>query len=207
MNRKCFTLIEVLLSLFITAILITILSVIFNMGLRSYRQGRDLMEITRKAQMFLGQITRELSGAMVQDNRISFEITDSGQNDSIYFMSPIENPSKLDLCEIGYFLADTNGDGILDLRRHYSDYDCGSLLFEYPNIVVYTTGNVDTFCTNVTQLDFRYRLVNDTNWTAGTWSSTTQIPEMIEIRVRIEGEYTWKEFTTWVYIPNSTVNP
>lgn len=201
-----FTLIEVLLALFITAILITILSVIFNTGLRAYRQGKDLIEITRKAQFILGQMTKDIACSMVQVDRIPFEIKNNGNNDSIYFMSPVAISGDLDLCELGYFLADVNEDGIPDLRRHYSNAP-----FEYPNAIVnYTTGNVDTFCTDVTQLNFRYRLVNN-NWAEGTWSSTTQIPEMVEIKLKIQGKYgsppQTKEFTTWVYVPNSTVNP
>lgn len=215
-KQSSFTLIEVLLALFITAILITILSIIFNTGLRAYRQGKDLLEITRKAQFILGQMTKEISGAMVQANFIYFEINNNGNNDSIYFMSPIENASVLDLCEIGYSLNDTNVDGVLDLRRHFITY--GPTDFQYPvsktDYTKWPQAAINVFCTNVTQLNFRYRLVNgswppDDKWTK--WTSNTQIPEMIEIQVRIQGQYgnppQFKDFTTWVYIPNSTVNP
>lgn len=105
MNRKSsFTLLEVLLALFITAILTTILSVVFNTALRSFRQGRDLLEITRKAQLILGQMTRELSGAMVQSNVIPFV----GNSNAVFFMAPLPNSSNLDLCEVGYVWDSTN---------------------------------------------------------------------------------------------------
>lgn len=199
-NNSCFTLIEVLLALFITAILITILSVVFNTGLRSYRQGKDLLEITRKAQLILGQMTKELSGVMVQDGYIPFE----GENDSIYFMAPVENSSKLDLCEIGYTI-DKNEN---TFKRHFLTY--GSNGFEYPGLVDYENQSLQTFCKGVIAFNLRYCTGN--NW-SDEWNDIYTLPQLVEVAVKIQGEYPKdkpkqnRTFTTWIYLPYSTNNP
>lgn len=199
MNHKksAFTLLEILLSLFITALLIGVLSTVFNIGLRSYRQGRDLIEITRKAQLILGQMTRELGSAMVQNGTISF----NGSAVSVYFMAPYaSNDSRIDLCKIGY-LYDSRAK---EVRRYYADPD------EYPNPVNYGQGGrTDLFCSNITAFDLRYR-PRDRGW-QGAWTAaddnTNKLPALMEVRTTIEGKYgnppQRKTFTTCVYLQNS----
>lgn len=204
MNRnKGFTLIEVLLALFITAILITILSVVFNTGLRSYRQGKDLIEITRKGQIILGQMTKEVSGAMVQDGYISFE----GGSNSIYFMAPVDNDSEkgVDLCEIGYRHEEDV------LKRHFITADKGD--YQYPvSPVKYLGENEEEFCKNVKSIELHYYDGKETKW-EDSWNSTKELPQMVEITIDICGGYPKNEpkqekiFTTWIYLPNSTNNP
>lgn len=199
MNRKhnSFTLIEVFLALFITAILITILSVVFNTGLRAYRQGKDLLEITRKGQLILGQMTREISGAMVQSSGGTTYIPFEGNQSSVYFMAPVDNSSDVDLCEIGYNLVGNT------LKRHFLTADAGSD-YEYPGQVDYGENEIE-LCGNITSFNLKYH--------DGTvpWSPANNLPKMIEVSVTIEGEYgnppQSKTFTTWIYLPNSTDNP
>lgn len=196
-----FTLIETLLALFITAIIVTILSIVFNTGLRSYRQGRDLLDITKKAQFFFSRITAEISGAIV-NNRITFR----GERGAVYFMSPVENSSALELCEIGYLLDGTT------LKRHFVT-KASRNYFEYPEgDVVYNTGTgtVNTFCTNVAAFELQY--YNGSGWNS-QWSETSSLPEMVEIKIEFQGEYPKNNpsqkrvFVTRVYLPNSTNNP
>lgn len=198
MNRKYagFTLIETLLAIFITAILITILSVVFNTGLRSYRQGRDLLEITRKAQLVFGQMTTEIAGAMVQADYIPFK----GTGSSVFFMAPLKS-NGLDLCEAGYF-SDRD-----ILRRH--EVAEGGSGFEYPEKVDYGALNRQPFCEGIKEFKLRY--YDGSGW-KGTWDSFTNLPEMVEVKVAIQGEYPKdnpqsKKFTIWIYLPNSTNNP
>lgn len=200
MNRRGFTLIEVLLALFITAILITILSVVFNTGLRSYRQGKDILEIARKGQLILGQMTRELVGAIVQKDYIPFK----GTRDSVYFMAPIsDNSGKIDLCEIGYL---RDGD---ELKRYFNAISGSQSEYPYAD-VDYSKGRKDTFCPDVKKFNLMYCTV-DNNW-VDEWDSTEELPELVEITVEISGMYPKdnpqsRTFTTRVYLPNSTNNP
>lgn len=207
MNRKGFTLIEVLLALFITAILITILSVVFNTGLRSYRQGKDLLEITRKAQLILGQMTRDLRSAMVQDGVIPFQ----GDGSSIFFMAPIaevDDETKTDLAEVGYKWDISTK----ELKRHYVTY--GKSGYDYPNEVDYNNPTLTIMCEGVEEFKIRYRPV-DSNWMleGRVWTDWYKLPEMVEVSITIQGEFPKnapkqkKTFTTWIYIPNSSNNP
>lgn len=206
MNHKAFTLLEVLLALFITAILITILSVIFNTGLRSYRQGKDLLEITRKGQLIIGQMTRELVGAIVQADYIQFKGTDNSNSDSIYFMAPIpDNSGRIDLCKIEYSLVEGK------ILRYFNTISSES---EYSNVPVnYTGGRRDTFCPDVKKFNLRYCSTNnnwDDNWSPA--DTTKELPGLVEVTVEISGMYPKEKpqsrtFTTWIYLPNSTNNP
>lgn len=209
-----FTLLETLLALFITAILIAILSFVFNTGLRSYRQGNDLLEITRKGQLILGQMTRELISAMVGP-KIIFQ----GEANAVFFMAPIAiEDEKLDLCEVGYLHDDKEKEVI----RHYLTYwndeeNKKNENFEYPEGEVDYGGKKDeerkTFCTDVTSFKLRYHDGN--KWLApqSKWSDSSKLPVMVEVTVTIQGEYPKdapkqkKTFTTWIYLPNSTDNP
>lgn len=197
MNRKGFTLIEVLLALFITAILVATLSIVFNTGLRSYRQGKDLLEITRKGQIVLGQMTKELVGAMVQQGYVPFK----GNPNSVFFMAPVENSSKLDLCEIGYLVENE------ELKRHILTY--GKDGFEYPNSVDYNEVYGQAFCDKVKEFKLQYRGVTS-GW-GSSWTNQYELPAMVEVSITIQGKYgnplQKKAFTTWIYLPNSTNNP
>lgn len=203
MHRKVekkigFTLLEVMVALFLTAIIIATLATAFNTGLRAYRQGKDLIEITRKGQLVLGQMTKELSSAMMGAN-ITFE----GNANSIYFMAPIAENSDLDLCEVGYLY---NGTG-REINRHYLTYGGANGTFEYPNGIVNFSGGSGirkNFCSNITVFNLRYH--NGASW-AATWSNTSRLPTMVEASVTIEGKYgsprQTKTFLTWVYLPYS----
>lgn len=217
MKNRGFTLIEVLLALFLTAILITILSVVFNTGLRAYRQGKDLMDITRKAQLLLGQMTRELPGAMVQISGSTTYIPFIGNGNSVYFVAPIDNNGDIDLCEVGYFYDST----VNAVRRHFLPYNWESggsrnTDFEYPeNPIQYTAGQAirEIMIDRVTVFSLQYR--DASGWISnppGIWTATSQLPELVEVSVTIRGEYPQnppaqtKTFTTWIYLPNSTNN-
>lgn len=202
LSLKGFTLIEISLALCITAIIIAMLSVVLNTGLRSYRQGRDVLEITRTGQLVLGQMTREMAGAMVQENVIPFV-----GNNNVYFMAPVDNSSDVDLCEVGYNLVGNT------LKRHFVAY--GDADYEYPSPVDYGESEVE-FCTNVKSGSFALRYYNgstDTwqdNWDAGD-NNDENLPERVEVVITVQGKYgsppQERTFTTWIYLPNSTNNP
>ena len=186
-HNRAFTIIEVLTAVFLVGILIGVLSTVFNLGIRAYRQADEIIEITNRAQRFLGQITAELSGAIISDNPpISFQ----GNASSIYFMAPRENASDLDLCEIGYNLVGT------EIKRLFvtSDADTG---FEYPNNPVNYDPNDEAFYIDLGTnggLTFNY---TDTNGIG--------LPELVEIIVTMQDsrEKTYT-FSTKVFLANST---
>ena len=204
LKYRAFTLVEIILSMFITALLIAILTIVFNTSLRAYRQGNDLLEITRKAQIILGQMTRELPGAMVYYDSINGEIIPFiGNSTQVTFMAPFPNSGNIDLCEIGY---GWNGSAV---RRHFLTDSSGH--YEYPNNVNYDYLDWNRMSDSVTNFDLRYR-DNSGTWGSSWNSSLTNLPPtMISVNATIEGEYgspqQSKTFSTWIYLPNSTNSP
>jgi len=204
-NKNSFTLIEITTAMFLTAILVGSLTIVFNTGIKAYRQGKDIMEIARKAQLILGQMTKELSAAMVQEDYIPFE----GSSSYVYFMAPVENSSDLDLCELGYYFDSAN----TEIDRHF--ITSGSGYFEYPaSIETYTRITSEpTFCEDVTALSLQYYNGSTSGWQS-TWTSTddntNNLPQMVSVTVTIQGKYgnppQTRTFSTYIYLPNSTGN-
>jgi hypothetical protein len=200
-----FTLIEVMLSLFITAIIIAVLSIVFNTGLRSFRQGRDLIDITKKAQFVMTKISSELSGAIAFSNP---NISLQGNLNSVFFVAPIDNSSNYELCEVGYSYDAAQK----RIMRYLLTKNSGS--FNLPDSVAYNTGiggSNSTFCEGVTAFEFHY--FDGTSWSS-TWASANQLPQLIEIKIEIQGAYPKnsptpsqkEEFVTRVFLPNSSNN-
>jgi type II secretory pathway component PulJ len=204
-----FTLIEAMLALFITAIIVTMLSIVFNTGLRAFRQGRDILDITKRAQLVMTKMTSELSGAMVLPNVIL-----DGKENEIFFMAPLENSSNYELCEVGYLLNGTV------LQRHFvtkGPPENPTASFEYdpktsqaPN---YATGNRNDLCpgvmnsNNIVGLQFHY--YNGTGWVT-SWNTAGQLPQLVEIKLILQSKNNpakTEEFVTRVYLPNSSSNP
>lgn len=204
-SKNGFTLIEVMLSLFITAIVIAILSIVFNTGLRAFRQGRDILDITKRAQLAMGVITRELSNAMVFQNAPLQGAWSEDKGYSIYFMAPVDNTSNYELCEVGYYL-NTAG----QLIKYFLTKTSNS--FSFPNSVVYNPaiGGTDTLCDNVIAFELHY--FNGTTWSS-TWTTADKLPQLVEVKLEIQGKYPTnapaqkEEFVTRVCLPNSTNNP
>lgn len=188
-----FTVIEVLTSIFIVAILVTMLSVVFNIAIKAYRQADEIIEITNKAQRFLGQISSELPGAVVSQNpSVSFQ----GTNTNIYFMAPWENSSKIDLCEFGYNLVNN------EIKRHFVTYGAGD--FEYPDEDVDYVNETEQFYIDLgenSSVIFTYDGLN-------SWNSNTNLPQLVQIQISMKDsrEVTYT-FTTRVFLPGSTNNP
>lgn len=199
-QKTGFTLIEVMLSLFITALLISILAVVFNTGLRAYRQGKDLIEITRKGQLILGQITKELKGAMVQKDGTTIHIPFQGTNTDIRFVAPLENSGDIDLCGVKYSFSNNNLWRLVNVfNKSRGDV--------YPDELIDFSTDGYQFCEGVTA--FRLQYNNGTVWTP-SWTDTAKLPTIVEAQVTIQGKYgnpkQEKIFTTWIYLPNSTNN-
>lgn len=123
-RRKGLTLIEVLISSVIFAILATSLFVVFKAGLDSWRKTQGHLEVYQNARAALDIMTRELSAAYLNpsNSAITFRgffgpmgrsgwVTPSGA-DEVFFIAAM-NPSlnyanaTSDLCKVGYYLDNT----------------------------------------------------------------------------------------------------
>ena len=189
-----FTVIELLTSIFIIAILVTMLSVVFNQGIKAYRQADEIIDITNKAQIFFGQICSELPGAVVSENpSVSFK----GTSTNIYFMAPWDNSSDIELCEFGYNFVGT------EIKRHFITADAGAS-FEYPTSAVdYSTGGENLFVDLESGSSVQFKYDGSSTWNSHT-SLPPSLPQIVELKIVMKDSrnvnYT---FTTRVFLPGS----
>ena len=124
MSCRAFTLIEVMITTAVLALLITGIYSIFKGGTDAWTKGNVRMERYQNARAILGMMSRELSCAMVNEARKIYmlgvdngdgkvkstaDITSTG--DELFFIAPIHSTSDLgsnqsDMCELGYWLMD-----------------------------------------------------------------------------------------------------
>lgn len=192
-----FTAIELLTSIFIAAILATMLSVVFNQGIKAFRQADEIVDIANKAQRFFGLICSELVGTVIsQTPSIPFQ----GNNTNIYFMAPWPNSSDIELCELGYNFDNANK----IIKRYFKIKGDGA--FEYPGNVTIGDGVGRTYIENVDSLKFRYKDGGTwaTDWNSGN-PDDTSLPQLVEIHMEMKDSrnvnYT---FTTRIFLPSST---
>lgn len=190
-----FTLIEVLTSAFIVALLVAILSFVFNMSLKAYRQAEEIIDITNRAQRVFSQICSELQGAVVsQSPKIPFV----GTSTSINFMAPWENSTKIELCEFGYRYSGTT------LQKRFIKFGVGN--YQYPSDVVFEDANWYNCVEQIDSVVFKYSGDGTTwpdNWDSNSHSGN--LPNLVEISITINDKAGGARiFTTRVFIPSST---
>ena len=202
-NTKSFTIIELLTAIFIVALLTAILSVVFNVGLKIYKQGDEIVEISNIAQRFLGQISSELRGAIVSDNPV--EVPFIGQQSAIGFVAPWDNASDVELCEFGYSLS-----GNLIVRHFVTD--SATIGFEYPDSDInLVSGGAGRFVEFKYGGTLRFIYVNSNGSMGNSWNSTLynppELPQRVFVRITInDSRGISYPFTTQVFLTNSTNN-
>ena len=164
-----------------------------------------MLGIVKRAQFVLGQITRDIKGAMVHNYNSTPFIPFDGQYRSVLFMSPVDNGSAVDLCELGYVFDSTNK----RIQRHFVTF--GKTGYNYPAVVNYNAdqGNRKRFADHVS--DFWMQYYEGGSWNT-TMSVTDSLPDIVEVNLEIQGEYPdvqngqRKRFSTWIYLPNNRDN-
>jgi prepilin-type N-terminal cleavage/methylation domain-containing protein len=98
-RRSAFTLIELLASLAILGLIMTMLFTVFEQVNKAWLNGENRVETFTQARAILDLMSRELSQA-IATSKISFH----GELNKVYFVSPVNaNPDNhADLCEVGY---------------------------------------------------------------------------------------------------------
>jgi len=126
-----FTLVEMMASITVFAILVGFLAYIVNGVQKAWIQGDQRVEIFQSARAALELFSRELSGAVVSD-RIQFvQSPNLGQlsggsvpnlapnSPSLFWMAPGKSTPKGNLCEYGYYLTRNDGASLYQLNRMY----------------------------------------------------------------------------------------
>ena len=121
-SSSAFTLIEMMITTAVLALLITGIYSIFKGGTDSWTKGNVRMERYQNARAILEMMSREISCAMVNEARKIYMLgvdnngfQTNSVKDELYFVAPINPTSDInnnhsDLCEMGYWLKDDGSD-------------------------------------------------------------------------------------------------
>ncbi|MDO9464231.1 MAG: prepilin-type N-terminal cleavage/methylation domain-containing protein [bacterium] len=140
-STSAFTLIEIMITTAVLALLITGIYSIFKGGTDSWTKGNVRMERYQNARAILEMMSREISCAMVNEARkiymLGVDKSESGKvkddvrstADELFFIAPVypmsdikdsSNTTKSDMCELGYWVKD---DTELIKHRQVSNLD------------------------------------------------------------------------------------
>lgn len=191
---KGFTLLEILVSIAITAILLAAVYGSYASSLGAIQAARDQGDVDQTARAVLDRMTRDLECAFIDagDGRGDARPgmigedgeTDAGPSDRICFtglthlsLTP-EDPGT-DLCEIGYRLAeDPEGDGFILYRRDQP----------VPDADLTTGGLRQELARGVTGLDIMYRDGKGNtldHWNTLEGAPDRGLPPLITVRLSI----------------------
>ena len=209
-----FTLIEVMITTAVLALLITGIYSIFKGGTDAWTKGNVRMERYQNARAVLEMMSREISCAMVNEARKIYMlgINDAGfkedsSGDELYFVAPTHSTSSLgagesDMCELGYWVRlDT------EIMRHYI---AKSIDFVYEYDAADSPLGIAA-----RDLQFYYYYGNgDADFYSGTWDSTDEtndttyykLPKKIKIILKTQDEEereAIQTFETTVFMPGA----
>ena len=216
-----FTLIEMMITTAVLALLIAGIYSIFKGGTDSWTKGNVRMERYQNARAILGMISREISCAMVNEARKIYMlgINDGGfqtgsSRDELFFVAPIYSTSNLikstnttasDMCEMGYWIR-----GDTEIMRHYAVGTSNSIDF------VYDTGSSNSLGVKAVDLQFYYYSgdCSEADSYSGTWDSTNsandttyyKLPKKIKIVLKTRDEEAREDtqtFETTVFMPGA----
>ena len=217
-NSTGFTLIEMLVSLVIVAIIVASVYTAFDCGKNSWQVGETIVQKNQNARAALDIMSREITCALINDWDNQYRLDFYGANvtappattwrtnsvgDELYFiarLNPDSASANADICEVGYYLTDEDSDSVGDVVRKFYVTD-GALPANFDYEFDSPSGNGSGFelGLNVTNLDFRY--YNGSSW-QDTWDSRRNgfngavadgaekgtLPEAVEITITVQDE-------------------
>jgi len=230
-RRNGITLIEILVSMAVLALLTVILNSVFAISLRGWKKADNLLQVTWTARVALERMEREISQAIVQPGSTDFYCVGFDQSapsgwrtgsagDEFYFIAPLNTSADYDqgsdLCEVGYWAGeDKNGDP--ELKRFYvlDDRKDGAPVYFDFNFATGSSGSSHDFALNITDVQFVFYDRNNNSYEQ--WDSRkTDSPEYglppakIKITISVVSgkgtadtnpDYISKNFSTVVTIP------
>lgn len=172
MDKKGFTLVEILISLAILAMIVASTFTIFRSASKSWQKGETRSERYQNARNAISKISAEISQAVINSNALC---KFTGSKNKISFVSFVSMDSGVfELSEIEYWLDDSKR---LLMRNNETD----------PDYDFTTYGNSDVLSDNVSELEFSY--FDGLTW-QDTWNSDqapyTGLPKAVKIKIRVE---------------------
>jgi prepilin-type N-terminal cleavage/methylation domain-containing protein len=203
-----FTLLEMLVSMVVLALLAFAMMALVESATRLWRDKEGRTDACREARAALAIMARDLRNAVASSNvnSIQFNLqsgaagTNYGSN--VFFLASLpssaqDSNSKSDVCEVGYFLAldqiPASTNRTLNLYRYFrssnqtfSNLSAGTL---FANIATDAAGE-ELLARNVVGMRINPASANTGQWTDFAPSPQAPLPAIIEITLRTIGQET-----------------
>ena len=192
MDRKAFSLLEVLVAVAIVGVLSAAVSIAFRSGAQSWTKAKARMDVYQNARIALDVMSRELAAAVNVSGVMVMKGDDvTGGLNILTFMTVSDET----LYQVSYSLEDNPGYGEDIIERAYiknpDDYDVTD---------DETLTDTDDLAYSLTGLEFQYD--SEFGMTPG-WNNTG-LPNAVRITVTEDSTATTpRRFSTVVYLPNS----
>ena len=165
-SNRGFTLLELLVSVGLLALLVVTLSMVFSQGLKALHTGYNRAEMYASARTALEQMLREIPSAIC-DGTVGYPLngfsTPHFQTGStgpeLYFIGRVAGAGDSDVVELGYWWKRNPGANTGDLMRFYVTDKADATHFELytPALIPnYATGDSNVLAQNVTNLVIAY---------------------------------------------------
>ena len=208
---RAFTLIEMLVSMVVLAVLVVAMMALVDGATKLWRDNEGRTDACREARAALVVMARDLRNAVASTRAdfIKFNLrsgaagTSHGSN--VFFLASLpssaQDPdSKSDVCEVGYFLAldrtPASTNRTLNLYRYFrsSNQTFSNLASEtlFANIATGAAGE-ELLARNVVGLRITPVGANTGEWTGFAPSSNAPLPAVIEITLTAIGQETAKK--------------
>ena len=201
-HQRGLTLVEILISTLLMAILATTLIFVFRSGQTTWGKTKRGTAIYQNARAALGEMSRGLSGALISDDNVIYFL---GADNQVDFVCSLESDegTQYDLCEIRYYLNAGDKEVMKRLERN-PDFDLSG------------GGSSSDLAFQVTALGFKYWGEATTDWDTDaltSWNSGTgeaqegKLPRAVKMSITVEEDVAEspisKTFNTVVYLFNS----
>ena len=210
-GKNAFTLLEMLVSMVILALLVITMTTLVDSTARLWRSSEGRTDACREARAALIVLARDLRNAVAGTNlnlmRFNLQAGAANTNygSNIFFLASLppsaQGPnSKSDVCEVGYFLAldrtPASTNQTLNLYRYFRDSNqtfsnlaAGNL---FANIATGQAGE-ELLARNVVGMTIKPVSANSGDWTDFAPSSNAPLPAVIEVTVTAIGQETAKK--------------
>ena len=166
-----FTLVEILISLAILAIIVASTFTIFRSASKSWQKGETRSERYQNARNAISKISTEISQAVINSDPLC---KFTGDKNKVSFVSFVSTESGVfELSEIEFWL-----DGAKRLLMRNSEID--------PDFDFTTYGHSDVLSENISELEFSY--YDGTVW-LDTWNSDQalgiDLPKAVQVKIKV----------------------
>ena len=202
MNRRAFTLLELLVAMSVLAVLVVMLMGMVDSATKLWRANENRVESYREARAALNLMVSDLKAIFPSTNAVYFstnaaaEFEASDEDGKIFFLAALpitaqDSDSKSDLCEVGYYLKygrsslSSAKQETYSLYRYFKESNKTFTNLVNPSgLFTHTTTNVELLARNIPSFKLNYyRVAADgviSPWVSGGAQAR---PDFVEIQI------------------------